>query len=430
MSRQPAPQTDQAPVNPADIPLLDVDRLTVRVGSAVVVSGLELDVAEGGGVALLGPGRTAKTAVLDCVGGLRPAASGSVRLDGHRLKRSFTAATFWLVFGSGLLVGLLTAAAAVDVDSLWRAVVRRGLAVDEPFTPATFAGRLRSYFRAELALDRLAGHWRIVTADGHEVLAVRRDLAEARELRNQLQAAVTARRIGPGTVPDLTDLVGDANEPRRLLPLDAATLDRLAAEKRQVRLRGWTALIVGGAVGIALALAIWQQGRRSPQVAARGGVARTFRQPRVFPAMTVAENVLVAAEQAAVGAVSWWTPWASWRSTAAADHSTELLRFVGLDEQRELLARELALPAQRQLELARALAIDPRLLLVDEPEAGLSTAEQQSLAELLRQVRQRGVAVMLTASVPGPLTLVCDRTISLQRQRDREAAAAAGSRDP
>jgi energy-coupling factor transporter ATP-binding protein EcfA2 len=164
----------------ADIPLLDVDRLTVRVGSTVPVQQLELDVSEGEAVALLGPGHTGKAAILDCIGGLRTASAGSVRLDGHRLKRSFTATTFWLVLTSGLLIGLLAAAAVVDVDSLWLAVVKRGLAVDEPFTPATFAGRLRSYFRAELAIDPLADHWRIVTADGREVLAVRQELDEAR----------------------------------------------------------------------------------------------------------------------------------------------------------------------------------------------------------------------------------------------------------
>ena len=394
----------------ADIPLLDVDRLTVKVGSTVPVQQLEFDVSEGEAVALLGPGHTGKAAILDCIGGLRAASSGSVRLNGHRLKQSFTAATFWLVMTSGLLVGLLAAAVAVDVDSLWLAVVKRGLAVDEPFTPATVASRLRSYFRSELAIDPLADHWRIVTPDGREVLAVRRELAEARELRNQLQAAVTARRIGPATVPDLSDLVGDANEPRRLLPLDAATLDRLAGGKRSVRLRGWTALAGGTVLGIAMALAIWQQGRRSPQVAARGGVARTFRQPRIFPAMTVEENVLVAAEQAAASG-----GWRNWWSSGATDRAADTLKFVGLNGQRQQLAGELSPTEQRLLELARALAIGPRLVLVDEPEAGLTAAEQQSLADLLAAVRQQGVTLLMTASTAGPLTALCDRVIPLDR---------------
>ena len=393
----------------ADIPLLDVDRLTVKVGQTLPVQQLELDVSEGETVALLGPGHTGKAAILDCIGGLRAASAGSVRLDGHRLKQSFTAVTFWLVLTSGLLVGLLAAAVAVDVDSLWLAVVKRGLAVDEPFTPATVVSRLRSYFRSELAIDPLADHWRIVTADGREVLAVRRELAEARELRNPLQAAVTARRIGPATVPDLSDLVGDANEPRRLLPLDAATLDRLATGKQAVRLRGWTALVGGMALGITMALAVWQQGRRSPQVAARGGVARTFRQPRIFPAMTVEENVLVAAEQAAHAG-----GWRNWWSFSGTDRVAELLLFVGLDGQQQM-AGELSPMEQRRLELARALAIGPRLLLIDEPEAGLSATEQQALAVLLASVRQQGITLLMTASTAGPLTALCDRVIPLER---------------
>jgi len=423
MSRWPARRRQVVAASPADIPLLDVDRLTVRVGGSVPVRDLELDLAEGEAVALVGPGQTGKTAVLDCIGGLRPARGGSVRLDGHRLKQSFTAATFWLVLCGGLLVGLAAAAAAVDVDSLWLAVVKRGLAVDEPFTPATFATRLRSYFRAELAIDRLADHWRIVTADGREVLAVRRELAEARELRHQLQAAVTARRTGPGTVPDLTDLVGDANEPRRLLPIPAVTLDRLAAGKQRIRFRGWTALAGGAVLGIAIGMAVWQQGRRSAAIAARSGVARTFRQPRVFSALTVAENVLVAAERAAVADVAWWKRWPGVGASAAADRAAALLQVVGLDEQRALLPADLSSAGRRRLELARALAVRPRLLLADEPEAGLTVAEQQSLAELFERVRQQGIAILLTATVPGPLTAICDRTIPLARQPESRQAS-------
>ena len=212
-------------VLPADIPLLSIDRLTVQSGGIPLIDELELDVSAGSSVAIIDSGRGSKVALLDAISGLRPAFSGSVRLDGRQLKQAFSTKTFWGVLFTGILVGLLCAAAAVDIDRLWLAVVKRGLVVDEPFTPATFGRRLRSYFRAELAVDRLAGNWRIVTADGREVLAVRRNLSEARELRNQMQAAVTARRTGPGVIPDITDLVGDANEPQRELLLDETTLD-------------------------------------------------------------------------------------------------------------------------------------------------------------------------------------------------------------
>lgn len=415
MSRWQTAGRRQGVIASADIPLLDVDRLTIRTATTVVVDDLELDVTEGSMVALVGSGRGCKAAVLDCIGGIRPATSGSVRVEGHRLKRAFTALTFWGVLATGILVGLLTAAAAVDIDRLWLAVVKRGMAVDEPFTPATVGKRLRSYFRAELAIDRLAGNWRVVTADGREVLAIRRDLDEAQELRHQLQAAVTARRTGPGTVPDVSDLVGDANEPRLQLPLDEATLERLAQSKHLIRMRGWIGLGTGMTLGIVMALAIWQRGRRSPQVAARSGVARTFRRPRVFPEMTVSENVLVAAEQVP-RATGWRRLLTGDRGLLAAQQAHDVLIFCGLQEVAEQKAGDLSLLNQRRLELARALAIRPRLLLLDDFGDGIDSAGQQVLAKLLVAVRRQGVTLVLTAASKGALSSACDRIIAIKRE--------------
>lgn len=422
MSRWRSARRRPAVLASADIPLLDVDRLTIRTPATVIVDDLELDVTEGSMVTVVGSGRGCRTAVLDCIGGIRAATSGSVRVDGHRLKRAFMASTFWGVLGTGLLVGLITAAAAVDVDRLWLAVVKRGMAVDEPFTPAAVGRRLRSYFRAELAIDRLAGNWRVVTADGREVLAVRRELNEARELRHQLQAAVTARRTGPGTVPDLSDLVGDANEPRLPLPLNEATLERLAQSKHLIRMRGWTGFGTGMTLGIAMALAIWQRGRRSPQVAARSGVARTFRQPRVFPAMTVLENVLVAVEQ--VQLVSGWRRFLpGGRAALAAEQAHDLMLFCGLEQVADQMAGSLPLLDQRRLELARALAIRPRLLLMDDPGEGIDSVGQQLLARLLVSVRQRGITLVLTAAGTGPLSSACDRVVAIKRESAFTAGA-------
>ena len=69
----------------------------------------------------------------------------------------------------GLVTGLLFAASAVDIDRLWLAVVKRGMNTGEPFTLAGAAERLHGYFRADLALDQMAGKWRVVSADGTDV---------------------------------------------------------------------------------------------------------------------------------------------------------------------------------------------------------------------------------------------------------------------
>ncbi len=394
-----------------DIPLLSIDRLTVQSGGIPLIDELELDVSAGSSVAIIDSGRGSKAALLDAICGLRSASSGSVRLDGRRLKQGFSAKTFWGVLFTGILVGLLCAAAAVDIDRLWLAVVKRGLVVDEPFTPANFGRRLRSYFRAELAIDRLAGNWRIVTADGREVLAVRRDLSEARELRNQMQAAVTARRTGPGVVPDITDLVGDANEPQRELLLDETTLDRLAAGKRRIRFRGWSAFICGLFLGVGMSLAIWQRGRRSPEVAARAGVARTFRSPRNFPAMTVFENILVTVEQGIYRKSSAW--WPHINKANCIERTEELIRSVGLIDQSFSFASDLTRYEQRCLEIARGLAMDPRILLVDEPADGMNTQEQHALAGLLKDVCKGALTLVVTSAGSDPFVLICDRTVHL-----------------
>ncbi len=411
MTREENKKASDSPVLPADIPLLSIDRLTVQSGGMPLIEELEIDVASGSSVAIIDSGRGSKVALLDAISGLRPAFSGSVRLDGRRLKQAFSAKTFWGVLFTGMLVGLLCAAAAVDIDRLWLAVVKRGLVVDEPFTPATFGRRLRSYFRAELAVDRLAGTWRIVTADGREVLAVRRDLSEARELQHQMQAAVTARRTGPGVIPDITDLVGDANEPQRELLLDEATLDRLAAGKRRIRFRGWSAFICGLLLGVGMSLAIWQRGRRSPEVAARVGVARTFRSPRNFPAMTVFENILVSVEQSIYRKSSSWWPFLD--KAKCIERTEELIRSVGLIDQSFLFASGLTRYEQRCLEIARGLGTDPRLLLVDEPAYGMSSQEQLALANLLKEVCGGTLTLIVTSVGSDPFTLICDRVVHL-----------------
>jgi len=275
---------------PAGTPLLDVDRVTVRFGGLVAVSELDLDVPEGSIVSLIGPNGAGKTTAFNCVSGIYAPSSGSVRFRGKRLERAFMPGTILRALAVGLITGGLFAAAAVDVDRLWMAVVKRGMITGEPFTVAGAVERLRGYFRAELAIDQMAGKWRVVSADGSEVLAIKRDLAEARLVRDGLQAKVTARRTGPGTVPDATDLAttGDAAAASVALPVvKEEVLDRLAGGKSRIRWRGWIGLLSGFLLGAAGTLAVWQRGRRSPHVVARAGISRTFQNIRLFSNMSV-----------------------------------------------------------------------------------------------------------------------------------------------
>jgi len=408
-----------APPLVADTPLLDVDRLTVRFGGLVAVSEVSLDVPERSIVSLIGPNGAGKTTAFNTISGIYAPTSGAVRFRGRRLEQSFTAGTFWAAMGIGLLTGLLCAAAAVDVDRLWLAVVKRGMLTREPFSVAGALERLRGYFRAELALDQMAGKWRVVSADGSDVLAIRRDLAEARALRDRLQAAVTARRAGPGTVPDASDLSGPAEPVAGAVELPAIkeeVLDRLAAGKRRVRLRGWLGLGAGWALGTAGTIAVWRRGRRSPHVVAQCGISRTFQNIRLFSNMTVLENVLVGLDRAIPGGVAamlFKTP-ANRRAEAEARRmALEALEFVGLAAEGNRIAGQLPYGDQRRLEIARALATGATLLLLDEPAAGMNPTETADLAHLVERIRARGVTVLLIEHHMNVVMRISDRVAVL-----------------
>ena len=153
-------------------------------------------------------------------------------------------------------------------------------------------------------------------------------------------------------------------------------------------------LFVGGAG----AYAVWARGRRSPDVVARAGIARTFQNIRLFPQMSVLENVLVGMDaKLSSGSVA-----AAFRlgrqrreERGAAAEARELLRFVDLETLEGEQAAALSYGHQRRLEIARALASKPSLLLLDEPAAGLNPSEAEELMELIRRIRDRGVTVLL-----------------------------------
>jgi branched-chain amino acid transport system ATP-binding protein len=139
--------------------------------------------------------------------------------------------------------------------------------------------------------------------------------------------------------------------------------------------------------------------RLPPNQIARRGIGRTFQNIRLFGAMTVFENVLVG-EHPHVR-YSYWdallrTPRFFRQERAAWDRARQHLAFVGLQDRAEELARSLPYGEQRRLELARALALRPRLLLLDEPGAGLNPREIQDLQRLIRRIRdERQVTIAL-----------------------------------
>lgn len=131
-----------------------------------------------------------------------------------------------------------------------------------------------------------------------------------------------------------------------------------------------------------------------PHRIARLGVARTFQTPALYTQMTVFEHVLLALVQAR-------KPGFATRMPTDSDHhelqseALELLRVVGLDSRMRDLARKLPYGQRRLLEVAEGLARDPKVLLLDEPAAGLNDDEVEALKPLLQSIAERDIAVLL-----------------------------------
>ena len=139
-------------------------------------------------------------------------------------------------------------------------------------------------------------------------------------------------------------------------------------------------------------------GGKKPHIITRLGISRTFQNIRLFQNMTALENVMVGrhtqTRASAVGAVL-RTPGFKAEEARTVDAAFDGLRFVGLAGKANELAKNLPYGDQRRLEIARALATEPTLLLLDEPAAGMNPQETQSLNALVRKVRDRGVTILL-----------------------------------
>jgi len=140
-------------------------------------------------------------------------------------------------------------------------------------------------------------------------------------------------------------------------------------------------------------------GGREPHRIAAKGIGRTFQNIRLFSTLSVLENVLIGAHTRGSvglpGAICKYLPWVRREEGALLDWAVECLKQVDLVHRVFEPAASLPYGEQRRLEIARALAIKPRLLLLDEPAAGMNPQEKMALMEMIRGIRATGLTVFL-----------------------------------
>jgi branched-chain amino acid transport system ATP-binding protein len=141
-----------------------------------------------------------------------------------------------------------------------------------------------------------------------------------------------------------------------------------------------------------------------PYKICRMGIARTFQTVKVFPDLPVLSNVTL-------GLHFGMSPGMS--SKDAVREATELLEFVGLSALKATLAKDLTLANQKRLEVARALATDPELLLLDEMMAGLNPTELAQAMELIARIRNKGITIIMIEHVMKAIMNVCERIMVL-----------------
>ncbi|MGW3161677.1 ABC transporter ATP-binding protein [Streptomyces sp. NPDC001142] len=164
-----------------------------------------------------------------------------------------------------------------------------------------------------------------------------------------------------------------------------------------------------------------------PHLVTQAGIARTFQNIRLFANMTVLENVLVGRHTRTKEGL--WSallrlPGFTKAENASRERAMELLEFIGLVDKADHLARNLPYGDQRKLEIARALASEPGLLLLDEPTAGMNPQETRVTEELIFAIRDQGIAVLVIEHDMRFIFNLCDRVaVLVQGQKLVEGTA-------
>ncbi len=377
--------------------VLRIDNVSMSFGGITAVSDLTLTVEPGQIYSVIGPNGAGKTTVFNVVTGIYAPTKGRVLFGADAATNPLTGGVLVRAGLVGLVVALLGVLVAAGPERLWSATVARPSAVDRQFTPVRAVAAAADYLSGNPGVTAAAGDKFEVTSLGGQSLGTVPTLEDAINLRDSLLAADPVVRGNA-----ITDAAGtvtlktfkDAADAEAALPKYAGA----AKARDRLRFNLLAGALVGFGIGAGGALAVWAQSRRTPDGIAARGVARTFQNIRLFQNMTVLENVLVGMDRTLTRnpfAMALRLPGLRHEEEGAEKRAIEYLHFVGLHGQSGNLAKNLPYGDQRRLEIARALATAPKLLLLDEPAAGMNPSETAGLMGLITRIRDTGVTVLL-----------------------------------
>lgn len=153
-----------------------------------------------------------------------------------------------------------------------------------------------------------------------------------------------------------------------------------------------------------------------PNVVTRKGISRTFQNIRLFSQLSVFENVLIGCHSTMQNTIldtALRNKKSLYEEKKAVEKSKELMEFFGINKISQEKARNLPYGMQRRLEIVRALATDPKLLLLDEPAAGMNPHETAELMKLISKVQERDITILLVEHDMKLVMSICDRIVVL-----------------
>lgn len=361
-------------------PLLEVRKLTLRFGGLTAVSEVDLEVQQGEIAAVIGPNGAGKTSLFNAITGIYEPTTGEVWLDGRDVRAPLTGR---VVTGWGL-TGLASAAVATlvaaGIDATWKAVVKAhapwDFALDQAF--GDFAAHLTAQSATVLLVSGLAGM--LFGALGARAVWLRgRRTPQGIALQGIARTFQNIRLFQHMTVLENVLVAMDRHLRHGNLGGGAAAKGAMAA---RIPRHGALDLVLPGVLVVGLVALGWLTGDGVDDEVLPTAVLALWLAALMGWLWRIGRRgALTAAGQVIEG--------------VARLEALELLRFVGLDRRINDLAKNLAYGEQRRLEIARALATRPKVLLLDEPAAGMNPSETVALMQLIRSIRDRGVTVLL-----------------------------------